>query len=105
VRRLRLLQVPDCPGAEVLARRLAEVLAPARARVDRLVVADAGQASEAGMTGSPTLLVDGVDPFAVPGTPTGVSCRLYRDECGGLGNAPSTAQLRAALAPEEDAGA
>ena len=96
--RLRLLQVPDCPGAELLVRRLAEVLAPAQPLVDRLVVADAGQAAALGMTGSPTLLVDGVDPFAVPDTPAGLSCRLYRDETGAVRNAPSTGQLRAALA-------
>jgi hypothetical protein len=101
---LRLLQVPDCPGSEVLIRRLAEALAPAQTWVDRLVVADAGQAAALGMTGSPTLLVDGVDPFAVPDTPTGLCCRLYRDEHGALGNAPSTGQLRAVLKAEEDAG-
>ena len=29
------------------------------------------------MTGSPTLLVDGADPFARPGQPPSISCRLY----------------------------
>jgi hypothetical protein len=103
MRRLRPLQVPDCPGAEMLIRRLVEVFAPAQPPLDRLVVADARQAAQLGMTGSPTLLVDGVDPFGAPGTPIGLSCRLYRDEHGGLGNSPSSRQLRAALAMEEDA--
>ena len=67
MRRLRPL-VPDCPGAEMLIRRLVEVFAPAQPPLDRLVVADARQAAQLGMTGSPTLLVDGVDPFAAPGT-------------------------------------
>ena len=31
------------------------------------------------MNGSPTLLVDGIDPFAGPGQLASVSCRLFRD--------------------------
>jgi hypothetical protein len=31
------------------------------------VVTDEREAAEAGMHGSPTLLIDGVDPFAQPG--------------------------------------
>ena len=34
------------------------------------------------MYGSPTLLIDGVDPFAEPGQPPSMSCRLYRDDDG-----------------------
>jgi hypothetical protein len=49
------------------------------------------------MTGSPTLLVDGVDPFAVPGAAANLTCRLYRDETGDASGAPSVAQLRHAL--------
>jgi hypothetical protein len=100
--RLTVLQVPDCPGAELLVRRLADLLD--HARVDRQVVTGTGQAAAVGMTGSPTLLVDGVDLFVTPGTPPSLSCRLYRDEHDHLGNAPSTAQLRAALAAAEAAG-
>jgi hypothetical protein len=49
------------------------------------------------MHGSPTLLVNGSDPFAAPGTPASVSCRLYRDQGGPAGGAPSVAALREAL--------
>lgn len=60
--------MPDCPGAAVLEDRLAEVLAnhPA-AEVDRQVIATQEEAERAGMTGSPTLLLDGRDPFARAG--------------------------------------
>jgi hypothetical protein len=106
--RLQLLQVPGCPGAEALARRLADApaaaaeapagaLASAEIHLDRLVVADPEQATTLGMTGSPTLLVDGIDPFPAPARPAGLSCRLYPDEHGRPGNAPTTGQLRAAL--------
>jgi hypothetical protein len=96
--KLEILHVPDCPGAAVLEDRLAEVLVNyAAAEVDRRVIATQEEAERAGMTGSPTLLVDGRDPFASPGLQPGVSCRLYRDADGRLAPAPSVAQLRGVL--------
>jgi hypothetical protein len=96
--KLVILQVPDCPNAAVLETRLAPLLA---ARSDivltRQVVTGQADAERLGMTGSPTLLADGVDPFAAPGQPPSLSCRLYRDEHGRPAPAPSPSQLRAAL--------
>jgi hypothetical protein len=60
------------------------------------VIDDLEQARALGMTGSPTLLVDGVDPFAVPGQPASVSCRLYLVD-GRLAGSPSIEQLREVL--------
>lgn len=96
--KLEILHVPDCPGAALLEDRLAEVLAnhPA-AEVDRQVIATQEEAERAGMTGSPTLLLDGRDPFARAGQQPAISCRLYRDADGRSGPAPSVAQLRAVL--------
>jgi len=74
--------------------------------VKRRLVDSEEVASELGMAGSPTLLVDGRDPFTEPARSTSVSCRLYRDETGHLAGAPSVAQLRRALdsaAPESTA--
>ena len=93
---LEILQVPGCPGADLLAARLDGLLA-GRLRVTRRVVASQAAAERLGMTGSPTLLADGADPFARPGQLPSVSCRLYPDEHGRPGPAPSTSQLRAAL--------
>jgi hypothetical protein len=93
------LQVPDCPGADLLAARLDELLVGRPAsQVIRRVVTSQADAERLGMTGSPTLLADGTDPFARPGQPPSVSCRLYLDEQGRQGPAPSAAQLRAVLA-------
>ena len=47
--------------------------------------------------GSPTFLIDGVDPFAEPGRPTGMSCRIYRDTAGHRGNLPPLAELIQAI--------
>ncbi len=93
---LEILQVPGCPGADVLAARLDSLLA-GRFPVTRRVVSTQGDAERLGMTGSPTLLADGADPFARPGQLPSVSCRLYRDEHGRQVLSPSAAQLRAAL--------
>ena len=93
---LEILQVPGCPGADLLAARL-DGLLPGRARVIRRVVTSPAEAERLGMTGSPTLLADGADPFARPGLLPAVSCRLYRDEHGRQVPSPSAAQLRAAL--------
>ena len=93
---LEILQVPGCPGADMLAARLDALLA-GRPGVTRRVVASQAEAERLGMTGSPTLLADGADPFARPGLLPAVSCRLYRDEHGCQVPAPSAAQLRAVL--------
>ena len=61
------------------------------------VISDQDEAARWGMHGSPTLLIDGVDPFAELGQPPGMSCRLYRDDEGRTSGAPSAGQLRHAI--------
>jgi hypothetical protein len=92
------LHVPECPGAEALESRLAPLLA-ARPdiRAARRVVTTEDEARRLGMTGSPTILAEGADLFARPGQEPSLSCRLYPDEHGHLGPAPTTVQLREAL--------
>jgi hypothetical protein len=58
------------------------------------VVDNEETADAAGMLGSPTMLVDGIDPFAQPGQAPSLSCRLYLDEHGRPAGAPSLGQLR-----------
>jgi hypothetical protein len=96
--RIDMLVVPDCPNAPVVIERLAQALAGrADVQVEIRVIDTVEQAERWGMHGSPTVLVDGRDPFAAPGTPASVSCRLYQDEDGRAQGAPSLAQLRQAL--------
>ncbi|MGC4940014.1 alkylmercury lyase family protein [Kribbella sp. DT2] len=93
---LEILHVPDCPNLAPMLQRLAEVTdLPV---TTRLIETDA-DAARYGMAGSPTLLIDGTDPFAADngGCGCGVSCRLYRDETGRIVPAPSIDQLRAAI--------
>jgi len=92
---LIVLAVPDCPNAPVLEQRLATVLEHrAGVSVSREVISTEGEAGRWGMRGSPTLLIDGADPFAEPGQPPSMSCRLYRDDDGQLSGAPSVGQLQ-----------
>lgn len=90
--------MPGCPNAAVLEARLTQLLAdrPDVCLTSQLVAGQA-DAERLGMTGSPTLLADGADPFARPGQHPSISCRLYFDEHGSPAPAPSPAQLRDAL--------
>lgn len=94
---LTVLAVPECPNVDVLLDRLRAVLGDRSVDLEVIVVADAEQARASGMTGSPTLLVDGTDPFAAPGGEPSVSCRLYRAADGTVGGSPSVADLRSVL--------
>ncbi|MGA5191613.1 organomercurial lyase [Streptomyces griseoincarnatus] len=96
--RITVLTVPDCPNAPVVRERITEALGGREAQVELVEVREEAEAARWGMTGSPTVLVDGVDPFAVAGAPASVSCRLYRDEEGRPGGAPSIEALRQVLA-------
>jgi len=87
---LTVLAVPGCPNAPVLEDRLAGVLGGrAGVSMSHRVISDEDEAARWGMHGSPTLLIDGVDPFAELGQPPGMSCRLYRDDEGRTSGAPS----------------
>ncbi|WP_326625188.1 MULTISPECIES: hypothetical protein [unclassified Streptomyces] len=93
------------PGVAWPRRRLAEGAARASAvaaglhEVDVVtrVVTDRAEAERIGFTGSPTVLIDGEDPFAEAGRTQGMACRLYRTP-EGLDGAPSVGQLHQALA-------
>lgn len=100
--RIDVLTVPDCPNGPVMTERLQLVLAGRTGvEVHQHVVTDESEAVRLGMHGSPTLLIDGRDPFAEPGEQASVSCRLYRDADGRTGGAPSVEELRRVLAGAE----
>jgi hypothetical protein len=97
--KLEVLHVSDCPNTSVLTARLAAVLSGrGDVVIERREISDQAEARRRGMAGSPTLLIDGVDPFAVPAQASSLSCRLYIDEAGAVSGAPSLAQLRSVLA-------
>jgi Thioredoxin domain len=96
---IEVLTVPDCPNGPAARQRLAQAVAGQdNVTVEHRVISTQAEAARYGMHGSPTILIDGRDPFAGPGTAASLACRLYRDDTGRAQGAPSAAQLRAALA-------
>ena len=91
--------VEGCTNLTVTRQRLALALvAVGRSGTDvRLrLVRTAEEAQELGFIGSPTVLIDGTDPFARTDAAAGLSCRLYRAGAATSGS-PSVEQLTAAL--------
>jgi hypothetical protein len=97
---ITVLHTPDCPTLRLADERLREALELAGrddVHVQHRQVTTAEEAEAAGFRGSPTVLVNGRDPFAEPATPTSLSCRVYPTEAG-LAGAPTVEQLLAVLA-------
>ena len=102
---LTLLTVPGCPHAAAFEERLAAALAGHPGAVlRRRVIATEREAAAAGMHGSPTLLIDGGDPFARPGEAASLSCRLSPGGGAAAGGLPSAAALREVLSRPGHAG-
>jgi hypothetical protein len=96
---VRLLYFEDCPNWRVAEARLKEALVSLGGDPDAFVceqVTTVEQAEALGFRGSPTVLVDGIDPFADPDAPAGLTCRIYRTAMR-VQPAPTVAQLQAAL--------
>lgn len=97
--RITLRYFDGCPNWRVAEARLLEALGEPGARAATIsyeLVETQQDAERLGFRGSPTLLVEGDDPFAEDDAPVGLACRIYRTEEGAQG-APSVAQLRAML--------
>jgi hypothetical protein len=60
-------------------------------------VETAEQADDVAFTGSPTIRIDGTDPFATGTQQVGLACRVYPTP-DGLAGSPTTAQLLEVLA-------
>ncbi|MDA2803388.1 thioredoxin family protein [Nocardiopsis suaedae] len=96
--RITVLAVPECPHAGLALAQVDAALAGRPAQVELVEVSDLEQAAALGMTGSPTILIDGADPFAPDGAAPSVSCRLYRGADGTVSGAPGEAAVRRAVA-------
>lgn len=96
---VELLVVPNCPNEARAAGLLRTALDDVGLRDVRFTttVIDTQESAEARhFIGSPTILLDGIDPFNEPhGTP-GLACRVYLGT-DGLGGIPDLRDLRKAL--------
>lgn len=95
---ITLLHFEDCPSWRIMDERLAVIAAE---RGDLTVthhpVETPEDAERLGFLGSPSIHIDGADPFAGPDAQVGLACRRYPVP-GGHEGAPTLDQLRAALA-------
>ncbi|KQS54602.1 alkylmercury lyase [Geodermatophilus sp. Leaf369] len=94
-----LQYLDGCPHWQVADGRVLEALRLSGrddTEVDHQLVSTPEEAAAVGFRGSPTLLIDGVDPFADPDAPVGLSCRVYRTDTG-LAGSPTVEQLLAVL--------
>ncbi|KQV26804.1 alkylmercury lyase [Yonghaparkia sp. Soil809] len=97
---IEVVHIDECPNWAETAEDLRAVLSEL-GRADLAVVVrrvtTGNEALAAGFAGSPTILLDGDDPFP-HGEPTGeLACRVYLTEAG-LRGRPSREQLRALMA-------
>lgn len=92
---VELLYFDGCPNWTVADARLAEAMtATTRSdvTVQRRNVATAEEAERLGFTGSPTIRIDGRDPFTTGAERVGLACRIYTTP-EGLDGSPTVEQF------------
>ena len=97
---VELLYFDGYPNGTVAEERLREALRTVGrndVHVAKVRVGSPQEAEELGFVGSPTIRVDGADPFASGGEQVGLACRVYATP-DGLAGSPTTAQLVEVLA-------
>lgn len=92
-----LLYFDDCPNWKDTDRMLTRLATEFGYDLTYQRVTTHAEAAQVGFRGSPTVLIEGVDPFAAPHAPTGLSCRVYTTS-EGLHGSPTEEMLRRALA-------
>lgn len=91
-----LLYFDGCPNWRRADERLTQLQAEQGFTLEHRKLETPEQAARTGFAGSPTVLVDGSDPFATGEVPSGLACRTYDTQEGPQGS-PTLAQLREAL--------
>jgi hypothetical protein len=86
----------DCPNWRSTAHLLEQLADEFDLTILVQRVETVEEAERIGFRGSPTVLIDGRDPFATGDEPTGLACRVYVTAAG-LEGAPTEAQLRRVL--------
>lgn len=86
-----------CPNWKTTAHLLSRLVAEGLdATIDHELIDTHETAVARGFRGSPTVLVDGRDPFDDKDAPVGLACRFYDTE-NGVAGSPSLPQLRGAV--------
>ena len=88
-----------CPHwklADERVRRVLEGVSTGEVTLEYELIDSPESAQRVGFHGSPTILVDGRDPFVTGVEQVGMSCRVFRTE-DGIQGAPTEAELRKLL--------
>jgi len=94
---LTLQYFNGCPNWETTAEHLRVLVEEGLVAAVSLEVIETDETAIArGFRGSPTLLIDGVDPFVNKEAPVGLACRVFRTENGFAGS-PTLTQLRESI--------
>lgn len=97
--KVQLLYFDNCPNwreTDHLLEEAVAIIGRGDIEVEHVLVSTPEDAERWQFHGSPTVLVDGQDPFAHLGAPVGLTCRVYHTATG-LAGSPSLDQLVAAL--------
>lgn len=95
---MTLLYFDDCPNWTVVDEHLRTLASEyPDIEIDRRIVDTVEDAEATRFRGSPSIIVDGVDPFTDPDAPVGLSCRVYQTPDGPAGS-PTLDQLRSVIA-------
>jgi hypothetical protein len=96
--KIELLYFDDCPAYRTSRQLLSEVLAEEHlsAKIEMIEIKNDADARRWKFAGSPTIRLDGVDPFPQAGTNYGLACRVYVTPAGYRGW-PTKAMLKSAL--------
>ncbi len=87
----------SCPNWKRADRRLTALAEETPGMVvTRHIVDTAEEAERVGFRGSPSILVNGIDPFAQADDPIGLSCRRYPTPHG-YADSPTLEQLKTEL--------
>lgn len=85
-----------CPNWQVADERLRALADELHYRISYRKITSVDEAQEVHFIGSPTILVNGRDPFARGDELPGIACRVYDTPAGPAGT-PTIEQLRHAL--------
>jgi hypothetical protein len=99
---VELLVVPECPhevAAHELLRTALDDVGLRRVPITTTVVDTQELAEDRAFIGSPTILVNGQDPFPTLAHPAGLACRVY-DSASGPSGLPDLRSLRQVLKRE-----
>lgn len=95
---IELLVVPDCHNEAAAESLITAAVAETgvNATIARTTIATQDEARQRNFVGSPTILLNGHDPFPVGEASVGLACRLY-PTAEGLRGVPLLKDLRQAL--------